>query len=829
MAENINIELLIETAGSAKNLGQLKTSLKDLRAAYDQAELGTENFLKLADAVDDTNGKIRSLKQGVDNVKQFTAAAGVLSSTFSITTGVLATFGVENEKVAQALIKVQSALAITQGIVALSEALKAAQVAQLGFNAALLANPFVLVGVAIIGVVAALTLWGNATESEQEKSDALTESLKNQSEAFNDLTNDIKFQSRLKQEISRDERRDIEIQIEEQRKLASESEKEIRRLLTKEEQLKREKASKEDIKKVEDERVKVAKVYTKALEDEQLIQARLKNFDIDQYYDRQRRALDSLKDSYSDLKDELDFGVNLLKALGFEDDEIVAKQLENFDLLLDNIQKQIDAVKNSNLSTDEQIKRIAELERSYRRLNQQKKLFVATTKQEVTIIATNYSNVVKSFSEQYGKFADLFSNKILILQLEEIVENFKNISTETQKITENLDGSKTITAVKELIVGSSDLRLIFSQIGKTIQNNFSKQNFNQIKDFVTTINDDITTTFLNNQKELLKNGNISKKQFKSNLTRLQAELIILNESFKTRLVTAVRATSLSDGDKTILEDNLNKFFKSLNIKFKENVDNSLKIDYEKIFAEIADNIQRIGTLVNQAADIVTEAVAQNSERRIRILENERNQAIAIIDDQLNQQLLSQEEYDAKRLVLEQEYDKKVREEKKKAFIAQKAADIIQATINTALAVTRTLAELGATPLGIGLAAAAGVLGGIQTGLIASQPVPEFAKGGKVNGIGGPTDDSIDAKLSNGESVINARSTSMFEPLLSIMNQLGGGVAFTEQTRIAKLPSDNRANKTQSTSQNLNIDVRISEKEISQVQNKVKKVKNLTTF
>jgi hypothetical protein len=47
----------------------------------------------------------------------------------------------------------------------------------------------------------------------------------------------------------------------------------------------------------------------------------------------------------------------------------------------------------------------------------------------------------------------------------------------------------------------------------------------------------------------------------------------------------------------------------------------------------------------------------------------------------------------------------------------------------------------------------------------------------VSGPGGPTDDSVPAMLSNGESVINAESTRMFAPLLSAINQAGGGVPF----------------------------------------------------
>jgi len=58
--------------------------------------------------------------------------------------------------------------------------------------------------------------------------------------------------------------------------------------------------------------------------------------------------------------------------------------------------------------------------------------------------------------------------------------------------------------------------------------------------------------------------------------------------------------------------------------------------------------------------------------------------------------------------------------------------------------------------------------------------PKFATGGLINGRGTGTSDSIDARVSNGESIINANSTSMFTPLLSSLNQAGGGVGFGSQ-------------------------------------------------
>ncbi|MGV3695506.1 hypothetical protein [Flavobacterium sp.] len=54
---------------------------------------------------------------------------------------------------------------------------------------------------------------------------------------------------------------------------------------------------------------------------------------------------------------------------------------------------------------------------------------------------------------------------------------------------------------------------------------------------------------------------------------------------------------------------------------------------------------------------------------------------------------------------------------------------------------------------------------------------KLATGGKVTGPGSGTSDSIPAMLSNGESVINAKSTSMFGPLLSWINEIGGGKRF----------------------------------------------------
>ena len=112
----------------------------------------------------------------------------------------------------------------------------------------------------------------------------------------------------------------------------------------------------------------------------------------------------------------------------------------------------------------------------------------------------------------------------------------------------------------------------------------------------------------------------------------------------------------------------------------------------------------------------------------------------------------------------------------KESAAGKAAGVVQATINTHQAASKALAQFG-MPLGIPFAALALAAGFKQVQAILDTPEPALARGGLVEGFGTGTSDSISARLSKGESVINARSTRMFKPLLSAINEAGGGRAF----------------------------------------------------
>lgn len=128
-------------------------------------------------------------------------------------------------------------------------------------------------------------------------------------------------------------------------------------------------------------------------------------------------------------------------------------------------------------------------------------------------------------------------------------------------------------------------------------------------------------------------------------------------------------------------------------------------------------------------------------------------------------------------LVEAEKEKQIVATKKRFAAKKKAGATAEALINTFMAASKSLADFG-FPIGAVFAALAIAQGMLQVRAIQDQPVG-FNQGGMVRGRGTGTSDSIDAKLSNGESVINARSTRMFKPILSKINEAGGGRKFAD--------------------------------------------------
>lgn len=109
----------------------------------------------------------------------------------------------------------------------------------------------------------------------------------------------------------------------------------------------------------------------------------------------------------------------------------------------------------------------------------------------------------------------------------------------------------------------------------------------------------------------------------------------------------------------------------------------------------------------------------------------------------------------------------------------KVMGLAQIAVDTGKAISSGVAEaVKAGPFPANLAAIATTIATVMANMataITSIKSAKFATGGLVEGAGSGTSDSIPAMLSNGESVMTAQATSAFAPILSTLNQMGGGV------------------------------------------------------
>ena len=179
-------------------------------------------------------------------------------------------------------------------------------------------------------------------------------------------------------------------------------------------------------------------------------------------------------------------------------------------------------------------------------------------------------------------------------------------------------------------------------------------------------------------------------------------------------------------------------------------------------SEVQQGLQTVQTAVNAIGAVLS----ASTEVRLNEIEAEKNAEIQAVQESA----LSKEKKEEKIQAIEKKYAMEKYEAEKKAFETNKALQIVNAVIAGALGVVSAF-QLG--PIAGAIAAAAiAVTTAAQIAVISSSkmpPPPKFAKGViGLDGAGNGTSDSIDAKLSRGESVMTAKATERFAPMLAQM-------------------------------------------------------------
>jgi hypothetical protein len=205
----------------------------------------------------------------------------------------------------------------------------------------------------------------------------------------------------------------------------------------------------------------------------------------------------------------------------------------------------------------------------------------------------------------------------------------------------------------------------------------------------------------------------------------------------------------------------------------------LEIQKQEKLKEIRDNAREEEANADEEArnanfEKGVAAAQQLAGQLTAITEQRESMALDAVEQRFAAQFKAAEGDAAKTEALEKQKEAEVLKIKRQFADAKKRGAISEALINTFTAASKSLADFG-FPVGAVFAALAVAQGMLQVQQIKAQPA--FAQGGIVGGGGTGTSDSITASLSKGESVINAKSTRMFKPLLSTINEAGGGRAF----------------------------------------------------
>ena len=242
---------------------------------------------------------------------------------------------------------------------------------------------------------------------------------------------------------------------------------------------------------------------------------------------------------------------------------------------------------------------------------------------------------------------------------------------------------------------------------------------------------------------------------------------------------------------------------AITAKYNKQMDD-LAMQHEKDVSEKQQEVIRLRMeneimQMQQSGASELEILQEQASQKLELLNNIQQQEGESEQEFLNRKLQAHQEYtDAKKELADKEVEIEQTKleaiesvtgglasafealgENNKAFaILSKTLALAEIAINTGKALAAGIAQSQSVPFPANIAAIATTVGAILANIataINTVKSAKFATGGLVTGPGTGTSDSVPAQLSNGESVMTARATSMFAPILSSFNQMGGGV------------------------------------------------------
>lgn len=213
----------------------------------------------------------------------------------------------------------------------------------------------------------------------------------------------------------------------------------------------------------------------------------------------------------------------------------------------------------------------------------------------------------------------------------------------------------------------------------------------------------------------------------------------------------------------------------------------IKATNKSFWEEMSEGISMYGSYITNLWTSVNKFFDALGEKQLAAEKKRNQEKRNDYKKQLDSKLISEKQYNKKVAEADAALDKKTKEIQREQARREKALNIFNAIVNTAVAVTKALASAG-PPYNFILAAAVGVAGALQTAAIASQPLPELGtgewlrKGPKHKEAGKGTPVLIErdeAVMSAAAMTDNKRYTVTGTPsqITSALNSKNGGVSW----------------------------------------------------
>jgi hypothetical protein len=235
------------------------------------------------------------------------------------------------------------------------------------------------------------------------------------------------------------------------------------------------------------------------------------------------------------------------------------------------------------------------------------------------------------------------------------------------------------------------------------------------------------------------------------------------EADKMRIQEAVKAGNLTQKEAAESITNIESEQSKIRLKILEDEQKKREEFINRSVDALKQSLDTASTLNEVAANNQTARVKQSRDQQLRIIEQ-----------QLDQGLISEQEYQLRRTFFEEQAAKKIAKIKAEQARKDKQLAKIQAIIDGAVAIQKTTRDLG-YPLAIPFVAAVAAQTAAQVALIDSQPLPEFEKGGLIDGglLKGKrhSQGGIVLEAEGGEFINSRKSTSAYMPYLEAANEM----------------------------------------------------------